>query len=79
MANVIIPPSVPVINFAWIGTNPRFAIHQLPMPGLRDHHLRYASRPAGVGAPTPKSSAAIANAAGGLAIVPKHAPKGWTA
>ena len=78
MANAIIPPSVPIINFAWIGSNPIWGIHnfQCLCCGTITHVTAVDLREWGFDA---RISCGSCQRSGGLAIVPKHAPKEWTA
>ena len=78
MANAIIAPSVPVINFAWFSSSLGFAIHNFVCLGcgMTTHVTQADLRAWGSDA---QISCGHCQRVGGLAIVPKHAPKGWTA
>ena len=78
MANGIIPPSVPVINFAWVYSCPRLKSTSSNAwdAGLISHVTWANFRDL---VPDARISCSACQRSGGLAIVPKHAPTGWTA
>ena len=78
MVNAIIPPSVPVINFAWIDSCPILKIYEFQCLGCGlVSHITWANLRNLM--PDARISCSACQRTGGLAIVPKHAPKEWTA